>query len=101
MHSLLHIWSLRWPARILHLLIALMVFGLFSFGLWMVDVAPRSERLSYFDHTRLSGSYAARLPRVSAGDSVVQIDRLERVFTGNNKDASRSRRRPMSEDAPN
>ncbi len=40
--------SWGWPARILHWLIALMVLGLFSFGLWMVDVAPRSERLYYF-----------------------------------------------------
>ena len=40
--------SWGWPARILHWLIALMVLGLFPFGLWMVDVAPRSERPYYF-----------------------------------------------------
>ncbi len=34
--------SWGWPARTLHWLIALIVLGLFSFGLWMVDVAPRS-----------------------------------------------------------
>ena len=40
--------SWGWPARILHWLIALMVLGLFAFGLWMVDVAPRRERPYYF-----------------------------------------------------
>jgi len=37
-----------WPARTLHWLIALMVLGLFGFGLWMTEVPPRSEQLYYF-----------------------------------------------------
>lgn len=37
-----------WPARTLHWLIALMVLGLFAFGLWMTDVPPRGERPFYF-----------------------------------------------------
>jgi len=37
-----------WPARTLHWIVAATVLGLFAFGLWMVDVAPRSERPYYF-----------------------------------------------------
>ncbi len=37
-----------WPARTLHWLIALMVPGMFAFGLWMTDVPPRAERPFYF-----------------------------------------------------
>jgi hypothetical protein len=36
---------------------------------------------------KLRGRKCGASPDVPVGDSVVQIDRLKRVFTGNNKDA--------------
>jgi cytochrome b561 len=39
--------SWGWPARTLHWIVAVMVLGLFAFGLWMTEVPPRDERRFY------------------------------------------------------
>lgn len=39
--------SWGWPARTLHWIVAVLVIGLFAFGLWMTEVPPREERRFY------------------------------------------------------